>query len=72
MKVNVDTVRLNQLIASKGFNPNTFAQHSGIHFVTMYRICRGTHTVSPKNAKMIADALGVAFADLFKVGGENE
>lgn len=69
MKINVDTVLLNQLIASKGFNPNTFAQHSGIHFTTMYRICRGTHAVSSQNAKAIADALGVTFAELFTVRG---
>lgn len=69
MKISVDTVRLNEILASKGLNPNAFAQQSGIHFVTMYRICKGTHAVSPRNARRIADELGVAFAELFKVGG---
>lgn len=68
MKILVDAERLNTLLASKGMNANTFAQEVGMSFVTMYRICRGGHAVSSRNAKVIADGLGVPFEHLFKVG----
>lgn len=72
MKIHVDTVKLNTLLASKGLNANTFSQATGLPFTTMYRICRGTHAVSPRIAKAIAEGLGVQFEYLFRVGVPSE
>ena len=69
MKIFVDAEKLNNIIASRGMNPNTFSQSIGLPFATMYRISKGEHSVSPRNAKVIADGLGVDFEYLFRVGG---
>lgn len=70
MKIFADTEKLNSLIASKGFNPNTLSKQIGMSFTTLYRICRGTHSVSAQNAKAICDGLNVPFDYLFRVGVE--
>ena len=68
MKILADTEKLNTMIAQKGMNANILSKQIGMPFTTHYRIFRGTHSVSPQNAKAIADGLGVPFETLFRVG----
>lgn len=67
MKLSVDVVMLNQAIAEKGLNPNTFSKMAGLPVATVYRICRGTHAVSPRVAKAVAEQLDLEFEKLFRI-----
>jgi len=58
MKLNVDTEKLKELLALKGYNKYSFSRASGISDETLRKILRDEIS-SPKMAKRISETLNV-------------
>lgn len=66
MKLNVDTKKLKELLALKGYNKYSFSRASGISDETLRKILRDEIS-SPKMAKRISETLNVELTDIFSL-----
>ncbi|WP_343012042.1 helix-turn-helix transcriptional regulator [Gemella morbillorum] len=66
MKLNVDTEKLKELLALKGYNKYSFSRASGISDETLRKILRDEIS-SPKMAKRISETLNVELTEIFSL-----
>ena len=66
MKLNVDTEKLKELLALKGYNKYSFSRASGISDETLRKILRDEIS-SPKMAKRISQTLNVELTEIFSL-----
>ena len=66
MKLKVDTEKLKELLALKGYNKYSFSRASGISDETLRKILRDEIS-SPKMAKRISETLNVELTEIFSL-----
>ena len=66
MKLNVDTKKLKELLALKGYNKYSFSRASGISDETLRKILKDEIS-SPKMAKRISETLNVELTEIFSL-----
>lgn len=62
-----DTENLKRMIISQGYSQNSFSKHTGISQTQITNLINGRRNPGPEVAKTIADALDMAFEDLFDI-----
>lgn len=67
MRIVVNTQRLNEVLAAKGLNANSFSRMSNVSVPTSYRIIKGMSSPSARIAQIFAEKLETPFEELFSV-----
>jgi len=66
MKLTVNVEKLQELLALKGYNKNSFSRASGISDETLRKILRDKVS-SPKMAKCISETLEIDLTEVFSL-----
>ena len=71
MKLTVNVEKLQELLALKGYNKNSFSRASGISDETLRKILRDKVS-SPKMAKRISEALEIDLTEVFSLAWKQD
>lgn len=66
-KIVVKTDRMTEVRIKQGFSYRQLSQITSVNLASLSKIEKGARSPTPKNAKLISNALGVDFDDIFEI-----